>query len=259
MRKYSANLAFVDLLFNLLIGFTCLLVLAFLLINPVADDGKIDPQSEFIVTYQWDEDSPVDIDGWVKGPDDTIVGFRNKDGGWIILERDDLGRDNDWYVVNGVRKVLRRNIETISFNAKMTGEYTINVHNYSNKNRSLPEGEIYPTPVRIDIIKLNPFRIILTKEVYVRFKEEVTMATFVLDEKNKVVDIRTDIQVPLFYKFAGTSGLSAGETRENRPDSDNVVSDQETQNLFGDPDQHTPRIPNVFGVGGEFEGVRGGP
>ena len=34
MRKYSSNLAFVDLLFNLLVGFTSLLLLAFLLINP---------------------------------------------------------------------------------------------------------------------------------------------------------------------------------------------------------------------------------
>jgi len=47
MRKYSSNLAFVDLLFNLLVGFTSLLLLAFLLINPIADEGKIDPVSNF--------------------------------------------------------------------------------------------------------------------------------------------------------------------------------------------------------------------
>ena len=44
MRKYSTNLGFVDLLFNLLVGFVSLLLIAFLLINPIADDGKIDAQ-----------------------------------------------------------------------------------------------------------------------------------------------------------------------------------------------------------------------
>lgn len=201
MRKYSSNLAFVDLLFNLLIGFTCLLVLAFLLINPIADEGKIDPVSEFIITFQWDENSPVDIDGWMRGPEGTIVGFRAKDGQWMNLERDDLGIDNDYYMINGVAKILRRNIETISINAKVPGEYVVNVHNYSHKSRKLPEGEEYPTPVRIDIIKLNPYRLVLTREVSVGFREESTMATFVIDENMNVEDIRTDIQVPIFYKF----------------------------------------------------------
>ena len=33
-RKFHSNLAFVDLLFNLLVGFTSMFILAFLLINP---------------------------------------------------------------------------------------------------------------------------------------------------------------------------------------------------------------------------------
>jgi hypothetical protein len=197
MRKYSSNLAFVDLLFNLLIGFTCLLVLAFLLINPIADEGKIDPVSEFIITFQWDENSPIDIDGWVKGPEGTVVGFRAKDGQWMVLERDDLGIDNDYYVVNGETRILKRNIETISINAKVPGEYTVNVHNYSHKSRKLPKNEQYPTPVRIDIIKLNPYRLVLT-------------------EYMNISDIRTDIQVPIFYKFAATGNTDPGDTSIQR-------------------------------------------
>ena len=43
MRKYSSNLAFVDLLFNLLVGFTSLFIIAFLMINPIAKDGEVTP------------------------------------------------------------------------------------------------------------------------------------------------------------------------------------------------------------------------
>lgn len=43
MRKYSSNLAFVDLLFNLLIGFASLFVIAFLMINPIAKTGAVTP------------------------------------------------------------------------------------------------------------------------------------------------------------------------------------------------------------------------
>ena len=80
MRKYSTNLGFVDLLFNLLVGFCSLLLIAFLLINPIADEGKIDPRSEFLIVATWPDNSVMDIDLWVKGPDGSVVSFKNKDG-----------------------------------------------------------------------------------------------------------------------------------------------------------------------------------
>lgn len=68
MRRYSSNIAFIDLLFNLLIGFTSLLLIAFLLINPVAEEGKIDPRSEFLITMSWLDTSGIDLDIWIEGP-----------------------------------------------------------------------------------------------------------------------------------------------------------------------------------------------
>ena len=62
MRKYSSNLAFVDLLFNLLVGFTSLFVIAFLLINPIAKSGVIDPPIRLMIEMRWDDSSPRDID-----------------------------------------------------------------------------------------------------------------------------------------------------------------------------------------------------
>tara|TARA_B110000037_G_scaffold221046_1_gene290653 strand:+ start:2084 stop:2740 length:657 start_codon:yes stop_codon:yes gene_type:complete len=218
MRKYSSNLAFVDLLFNLLVGFTSLLLLAFLLINPVADEGKIDPISEYIVTATWPAKSHLDIDIWIKGPDGTVVSFRGKDGMWMVLERDDLGTSNDFYKVNGVLKIIERNLETLSINAIVPGEYVLNIQNYSTK-RPLNDTEEYPVPVTVEFIKLNPFQLIFNIEKTLEFKQEYTIATFVIDEKGLVTDIRTDIQIPLFYKGPAynNTGRDLGETITSTP------------------------------------------
>ncbi|GEM_PF-1320439 len=206
MRKYSTNLGFVDLLFNLLVGFVSLLLIAFLLINPIADKGKIDPKSEFLVILTWPDRSIMDIDLWVRGPkDDDIVSFKRKDANWMVLERDDLGISNDFVMVDGIPTKILRNIETISINTFVPGEYVVNVHHY-NTNKEIQEGEIYPTPVQVEIIKLNPYRVIYTGRVSLTFRQEHTIATFLMDKKGKISDLRTDIQIPLYYKYANAGG-----------------------------------------------------
>ena len=142
MKRYSSNLAFVDMLFNLLIGFTSLFIIAFLLINPTAEQGKVTPITEFIITATWDPDGVTDIDLWVRGPgpDDrfTTVGYQNKDGRYMVLERDDLGIANDVYRVNGENLLVARNIETLTINAIVPGEYVVAIHFFGpNNDKSL--------------------------------------------------------------------------------------------------------------------------
>lgn len=206
MRKYSTNLGFVDLLFNLLVGFVSLLLIAFLLINPIADEGKIDPKSEFLIILTWPDNSIMDIDLWVKGPtDNDVVSFKRKDANWMVLERDDLGISNDFVMVDGVPTKIRRNIETLSINAIAAGEYVVNVHHY-NTTKKIHENEIYPVPVQVEIIKLNPYKVVYTGKVELTFRQEVTIATFLMSKEGDVSDIRTDIQIPLYYKSANTGG-----------------------------------------------------
>ncbi len=195
MRKYSNNLAFTDLLFNLLIGFTSLLLIAFLLINPIAEEGKIDPRSEFIITSSWDDESSIDIDLWVKGPDDTIVGFPSKDGRYMVLERDDLGDTNDLIQLNGDTILIQRNLETLSINAIVPGEYIVTVHNYSTSVNN--ENEEYPTPVTIDIMDMNPFSLDMSRSVKVRVKEEVPVFSFMVDEDGNIYDMNDQIDVKI--------------------------------------------------------------
>lgn len=199
MRKYSSNLSFVDLLFNLLVGFTSLLVIAFLLINPIAEQGKIDPETKILILVKWDDSSKVDIDTWVRGPSGRAVGFKRKDGNYIILERDDLGVNNDFYEVNGITIAVKRNMESVNINALPAGEYVVNVHNYTTGTAFFNgHNEPIPVPVTVEIIQMKPFKVLYTANVELDFRQERTILTFEIDENEKVLDMRNDIYIPLY-------------------------------------------------------------
>jgi hypothetical protein len=93
--RYKSGFGFIDLLFNLLVGFTFMFILAFILINPVAKKASVDPKAEYIVLVTWDDTSTYDIDTWVMDDQNNIISFRRKDHALIHLERDDMGISND--------------------------------------------------------------------------------------------------------------------------------------------------------------------
>ena len=76
-RSYGSQVAFIDLLFNTLVGFVFLFVMAFILINPIAKKSDVEVVAEFIVKIQWPTDSPDDIDLWMRDPLGNYVGFKS--------------------------------------------------------------------------------------------------------------------------------------------------------------------------------------
>ena len=66
-RRTNSNQAFVDMLYNKLIQFFVLFILAFILINPIAKEADIESKAEIIVTIDWDE-GDHDVDLWCKNP-----------------------------------------------------------------------------------------------------------------------------------------------------------------------------------------------
>ena len=50
--RYRSSFGFIDLLFNMLIGFVFLFMLAFLLINPVAKKETIKPKAEYFIELE---------------------------------------------------------------------------------------------------------------------------------------------------------------------------------------------------------------
>ena len=198
MRKFHSNLAFVDLLFNLLVGFTSMFIIAFLLINPVAKVGKIDPPVELLITAKWDDDSGNDVDMWVKGPSGRAVGYTNKDEGYIVLNRDDLGFANEAVNVGGVKTRLRSNVEATEIRGIVPGRYVVNVHLYRvASDATLEDGTEYVSrgdeEVTLTLLDIKPYdEVAETKVKLVGSRAEMTAFVFEVDATGKVTSISTD-------------------------------------------------------------------
>ena len=78
--------------------------IALLAISPDAKDGKIDSKAEFIITMDWPDNHPDDLDLFVQDPVGNIAWYRHREAGFLTLDRDDRGGANDFILVNG-RKI----------------------------------------------------------------------------------------------------------------------------------------------------------
>ena len=80
-RKKNRFDPFTDLLFNILLAFTFLFFIIILFINPITKFGNINMKAEYIITVDWEDSLPDDIDLWVKDPNGEIVSYLRKDAG----------------------------------------------------------------------------------------------------------------------------------------------------------------------------------
>ena len=154
--RYKSTIGFVDLLFNVLVGFVFLFLVAFILINPITKKSDITKKAEFIIQLTWPDESSDDIDLWVMDPQGNKIGFNNKENGLLNLERDDLGQSNDIVIIQGTPHIIKKNEEITSIRGIVPGTYHISVHYYSQYNKA--NGAV---PITVTVIKINPY-----KEVY---------------------------------------------------------------------------------------------
>ena len=151
-RRTASNLAFNDLLFNVLIGFVMLFVIAFLLINPIAKKADIPVKAEFMVVLEWDPELATDLDLWVQLNNSKPVGFSNREETPLHLDRDDLGTSNDKITIDGQDVFLKTNRETITIRGIVPGDYYVAVHAYSKKQSEAV------VPYTVTVMKVNAFR-----------------------------------------------------------------------------------------------------
>ena len=83
------------MLFKALQVVAFLFFIALLAITPEARDGKVDSKAEFIVTMDWPDNHPDDLDLFVQDPAGNIAWYRHRESGFMVLERDDRGGAND--------------------------------------------------------------------------------------------------------------------------------------------------------------------
>ena len=148
-RSHYDQDPFTDLLFNALLGFTLLFMIAITSINPPTKQGDIPAKAELIVTTTWADGSSDDVDTWIEAPDGEVVWYRNPDGGLMHLDRDDRGSENDTLLVDGRSVVNPLNPEVVTVRGLLPGDYVVNVHRY----RAVASG---PLPVEVSVCKVNP-------------------------------------------------------------------------------------------------------
>jgi hypothetical protein len=182
-RIYYNNTSFLDLLFNTLVGFVFLFIVAFLLINPSIKKADIKTKAEFVITVTWNDNSQDDVDTWLEDPVGDVVHFRQKDVGLAHLDRDDLGKTNDVIILDDGSKVeYPHNQELTTIRGFVPGEWVLNVHMYCKR-------DLDPTPVEVRIDKLNPtVQTIFYKKILMKTKwEEITVTRFVMTNQGDII------------------------------------------------------------------------
>ena len=179
MAKRSLPVPFLDLLFILLLSLLVLTILR----QPVKT-SEIEQRAEFLIIAEWDDDSSSDIDTWFRGPTGNTVYFGSKQNGLASLDRDDLGALNDTrHNPDGTVETIRINREVITLRGWEVGAFTVNLHVYRFS-------DAHPIKARVRIMRLNPFRIVLEREVTLDTKgQETTIASIRLDANGDVQNI----------------------------------------------------------------------
>ena len=132
--RFKSSIGFIDLLFNILLGFAFLFIVAFLLIKPEAKKKDFDRRAEFVIILEWDHDAADDLDLYVQDPMGDRVSFRLPRVNFMHLDKDDLGKTNDTIVnADGSRSTVMINREVVTIRGITPGEFIINAHYYSTR------------------------------------------------------------------------------------------------------------------------------
>lgn len=195
--RFRSTTGLNDLLFNLLVGFVFLFIVAFLLINPPTKKEDAPKKAEYLIIIEWDEDANDDVDLWVRDPDGITVSFTNKEGGLLNLEKDDLGMSNDkWRKPDGTIATIPINREVITMRGIVPGRYQVAAHIYSRKVKvyTKPNGttetvrDNAPGTIIATLVKINPYgEVYTTTRKYDARGQVFALFNFELDQDGKVI------------------------------------------------------------------------
>jgi hypothetical protein len=177
---------FTDILFNVLLGFTFMVFTALALLNPTAKSGTVDLKAELIITMNWPDNDPNDMDLYVEDAAGNIVWYHSREAGLMHLDRDDRGNYRDTITVNGRQIQNPLNQETVTIRGIVPGEYVVNVQQFIANT----PGKV---PVSVKVEKLNPTATVIfygSAEFDHKGQEE-TFVRFTLDADGNVSDVNT--------------------------------------------------------------------
>ena len=174
----DSNIVFRDLILLTLTGFISMVILLIPFINPPTEQEKTSvPPGNVIVELFWDNDRDVDIDLWVKAPEDIPVGYSNQGGLFFNLLRDDLGKYKDTTPVN----------YEVSYSRGISeGIYITNLHLY--REDSSP---FVPINAQLVVSVVDPStkerkQILKSQKTLKKVGKEITVFQFKLDKKGNL-------------------------------------------------------------------------
>ena len=199
--RFKSSLGFIDLLFNILLGFAFLFIIAFLLIKPEAKKKDFDRRAEFVIILEWDHDAPDDLDLYVQDPTNSKVSFRLPIANYMHLDKDDLGVRNDTIInADGTTSSVQINREVVTIRGIIDGEYIINAHYYSTRvysgsqlepdertvdYRNRPQRDL---TVKIELHKVTPYSVLWAGEKkFTHRGQEETFLRFRLDKDGNIL------------------------------------------------------------------------
>jgi hypothetical protein len=232
-NRYKSSIGFTDMLFNILVGFAFLFIVAFLLIKPEQKKADFERKAEFVVVMEWDHDEPDDIDLYVQDPTETKVHFRLPITNFMYLDKDDLGYANDVVKnVDGTVKKVNINREVVTIRGIIPGEYVINAHYYSARewvgngmlrtNISDPNSRKIDRKkkaltVKVELHKVTPYKILWVGEkTFINRGQEETFVRFTIDEDGNLVGDYSYEEKKFVVPYMRT-GISAPDIIEDEP------------------------------------------
>ena len=172
------------MLFKALQVIAFLFFIALLAISPDAKEGKIDAKAEFIITMDWPDNHPDDLDLFVQDPVGNVAWYRHREAGFLTLDRDDRGGANDFILVNGTKIPSPIREEIVTVRGVVPGEYTVNVSHFQATTGQ-------PVAATVKVQKLNPSaQVVFDDKVIVDHSgDEKTALRFKLDAEGMVIDV----------------------------------------------------------------------
>lgn len=195
-NKYASHFAWIDTLMNLLLAFMGLYAVAFIMTAVNKKQQEIQASAPmkgvFLITASWEAEHDDDVDLWTKDPEGHTVGYTRREDGLMHLDRDDLGFSSDTIQTQFGPVTVKDNREIITIRGITPGEFIVNVHMYRKTDPK-------PTHVRVTLEKIQPYGIVVSKEVVLTNNgDEFTAFRFRMNQKGEVTEIN-QIQ----KKFAG--------------------------------------------------------
>jgi len=183
-KKFFSFRPFIDVLF------CCLLMLVAILFLLKTEEEKIKtrpPNTLYEVILTWDGESEDDLDIYVQAASGHVVSFNNREGGQgslISLDHDALGKRRNNSLTSGAEgKVVAFNEEIVSFRGITKGENIVTVHVYVKRDEK-------PIKATIKLIKIKPFKEIITKERFFESTGQEKIAfRFTTDKNGAILDV----------------------------------------------------------------------